>query len=80
VAGGEPDRAEGALPSGEEALAVDVQVEQVRGRWIVYLDVVLATGAVRHQVGDWPDERRAVVAAREIQRNAARRLRHQRPH
>lgn len=72
-------RDENALPPGDEALAVSTNVVREHGRWIVYLDVVLATGAVRRRVGDWPDERRALVAAREIRRNAARRIPPPRP-
>ena len=45
------------------------------GRWMVYLDVVLASGAVRRRVGDHPDERRAGQAARIIERNARRHVR-----
>jgi len=72
--GDDRDRQEDALPPGEEALAVDTHVVRDSGRWIVYLDVVFASGSVRRRVGDWPDERRAMVAAREVLRNAARRL------
>lgn len=48
----------------------DVVLES--GRWVGYLDVMLSSGAVRRRVGDWPDERRARIAVREIVRNAAR--------
>jgi hypothetical protein len=67
-------RAEGALPTGEEVLGVEAVVVEERRRWIVYLDVVLVDRAVRRKVGDWPDQQRAEVAAREIRRNAARKL------
>jgi hypothetical protein len=65
----------GATPYVEEALSADALVVQENGRWVVYLDVVLASGAVRRRCGDWPDERRALVAAREIQRNSRRHIR-----
>ncbi len=39
---------------------------------MVLLDVMLASGAVRRRVGDYPDERRAAQAARIIERNATR--------
>jgi hypothetical protein len=64
----------GATPYVEEALSADAAVERESGRWVVYLDVVLASGAVRRRCGDWPDERRALVAAREIERNARRHI------
>lgn len=64
----------GATPYVEEALSADAVVEREHGRFVVYLDVVLASGAVRRRCGDWPDERRALVAAREIQRNARRHI------
>lgn len=64
----------GATPYVEEALSADAVVEQERGRWVVYLDVVLASGAVRRRCGDWPDERRARIAAREIERNSRRHI------
>lgn len=65
----------GATPYVEEALSADARVEQEHGRWVVYLDVVLASGAVRRRCGDWPDERRARIAAREIERNSRRHIR-----
>lgn len=65
----------GATPYVEEALSADAVVLQERGRWVVYLDVVLASGAVRRRCGDWPDERRASIAAREIERNSRRHIR-----
>ncbi len=61
-----------AVPRVEEALAADAHVVNESGRWIVYLDVVLASGAVRRKVGEHHDERRAVHAARIIERNARR--------
>ena len=61
-----------AFPRVEEALAADAVVVEENRRWIVYLDVVLASGAVRRKVGDHHDERRALHAARIIERNARR--------
>ena len=51
-----------AVPYVEEALAADAIVSEEHGRWIVYLDVVLVSGAVRRRVGDYHDERRAAHA------------------
>lgn len=56
----------------EEAMSADAVVVEESGRWIVYLDVVLASGAVRRKVGEYHDERRATHAARIIERNARR--------
>lgn len=56
----------------EEAMSADAVVVEESGRWIVYLDVVLASGAVRRKVGDYHDQRRAAHAARIIERNARR--------
>lgn len=53
-------------------MSADAVVVEESGRWIVYLDVVLASGAVRRKVGDYHDERRATHAARIIERNARR--------
>ena len=47
-------------------------VVEEHGRWIVYLDAVLASGAVRRKVGEHHDERRAVHAARIFERNVRR--------
>jgi hypothetical protein len=63
-----------AFPAVEEALAVEGTLVEESGRWVGYLDVVLASGAVRRRVGDWPDEHRGRIALREISRNAARRI------
>lgn len=60
------------MPYGEEALAASARVIGERGRWVVVLDVVLASGAVSRRVGEFPDERRAGQAARIIERNAVR--------
>ena len=60
------------FPRVEEALSADALVVNESGRWIVYLDVVLASGAVRRKVAEHHDERRAVHAARIIERNARR--------
>lgn len=59
-------------PYVEEALSADAVVVQEHGRWIVYLDVVLASGAVRRKVADEHDERRAQQSARIIEHNARR--------
>ena len=64
------------FPRVEEALSARAQVVEESGRWIVYLDVVLVSGAVRRRVGDYHDERRATHAARIIERNANRGMRH----
>jgi hypothetical protein len=61
---------------GEEVLSADAVVSCESGRWIVYLDVVLSSGAVRRKVGDYHDERRAAHAARIIERNARRYIPH----
>lgn len=63
------------MPEPEEVLAADAVVVEESGRWIVYLDVVLASGAVRRRVGDHHDRRRAEQAARIIERNARRSVR-----
>ncbi len=65
----------GEGPYVEEALSADAVVIEESGRWIVYLDVVLASGAVRRRVGDHPDRRRAEQAGRIIERNARRHIR-----
>lgn len=59
-------------PYVEEALAAHARVVAEDGRWVVLLDVVLASGGVTRRVGDYPDERRAAQAARIIERNAIR--------
>ena len=61
-----------AFPAVEEALAADCVIVQENGRWVVYVDVVLASGAVRRRVSEHHDERRAVHAARIFERNARR--------
>lgn len=60
------------FPGVEEVLAADCIVVEERGRWIVYLDAVLASGAVRRRVGEHHDERRALHAARIFERNVRR--------
>ena len=60
------------FPYVEEALAADCVVIEERGRWIVYLDAVLASGAVRRRVSEHHDERRALHAARIFERNVRR--------
>ena len=59
-------------PYVEDALSADAIVVQESGRWVVYLDVVLESGAVRRRMGDHHDERRAQQAARIMERNARR--------
>jgi len=59
-------------PYVEEAMAADAVVVCERGRWIVYLDVVLASGAVRRKVGNYPKQSQAEQAGRIIERNARR--------
>ena len=61
-----------AFPYVEEALSARTEVVEESRRWIVYLDVVLVSGAVRKRVGEYHDERRAVHAARIIERNVNR--------
>ena len=61
-----------SFPNVEEALAANCVVVEENGRWIVYLDAVLASGAVRRKVGEHHDERRALHAARIFERNARR--------
>jgi hypothetical protein len=61
-----------ARPYVEEALSADADVVEENGRWIVYLTVVLASGAVRRRVADEHDERRARQSARIIEHNARR--------
>lgn len=62
-------------PYVEEALSADALVVAESGRWIVYLDVVLVSGAVRRKVGDYPTRERAEQAGRIIERNARRGIR-----
>ena len=59
-------------PYVEEALSADAEVVEEHGRWIVYLTVVLASGAVRRKVADEHDERRARQSAKIIEHNARR--------
>ncbi|MFM9135362.1 MAG: hypothetical protein ACKOT0_08030 [bacterium] len=70
-----PDWSPPEFPYVEEALSADAVVVVERGRWIVYLDVVLASGAVRHKVGDYPRQSQAEQAGRIIERNARRFIR-----
>ena len=60
------------FPAVEEALSADCVVVEENGRWVVYLDAVLASGAVRRRIGEHHDERRALHAARIFERNARR--------
>ena len=48
----------------EEAVAVQAEIVEERGRYAVYLTVVLASGAVRGRVNEWPDRAGAERAAR----------------
>ncbi len=59
-------------PRLEQVLSADAVVVSEAGRWIVFLDVVLESGAVRRRVGEYHDQRRAEQAARIIERNARR--------
>lgn len=59
-------------PCVEEALAAACVVEEERGRWIVYLEAILASGAVRRRISEHHDERRATHAARIFERNVRR--------
>jgi hypothetical protein len=58
----------------EEALSARAEVVEEHGRFVVYLDVVLASGAVRRRLSEHPDRPRAQVAAREYERAASRHL------
>lgn len=58
----------------QEALSVQAQVVAEHGRFVVYLDVVLASGAVRRRLSEHPDRRSAEVAAAEYARAAGRHL------
>lgn len=60
------------FPRVEEALSADCSVREESGRWVVYVDVLLASGAVRRRVSEHHDERRALHAARIFERNARR--------
>jgi hypothetical protein len=57
-----------------EAADVRADVVEEDGRVVVYLDVVLSSGAVRRRVSDHPDRARAETAAREYVRAAGRHL------
>ena len=61
-----------ATPCVEEALSASCVVVEENGRWVVYLEAILASGAVRRRVGDHHDERRALHAARIFERNVRR--------
>ncbi|MEL6890631.1 MAG: hypothetical protein AAFP84_03475 [Actinomycetota bacterium] len=64
-----PDRAPG---TGDEAIAVDTNVREDRGRWIVEISVVFHDGAIRRTVNDYPTRRHAEIAASWIRRAADR--------
>lgn len=61
-------------PAVDEAGSVSADVVEEDGRFVVYLDVVLASGAVRRRLSDHPDRQRATTAAREYRRAASRHL------
>lgn len=62
------------FPFVEEALDASYEVVKERGRYVVYLTVVLASGAVRRKVSEQHDFRRADHAGRIIHRNAVARI------
>jgi hypothetical protein len=62
------------VPVEQEVIGLSTRVAHEAGRYVVYLDVVLANGSVTHRVSDWPDEKRAKVAADIVERNAGRRI------
>lgn len=64
----------GAPPAVDEAGSVSAQVVEEDGRHVVYLDVLLASGAVRRRLSEHPDRARAQTAAREYVRAASRHL------
>lgn len=61
-------------PAVAEAADLRADVVEERGRFVVYLDVVLSSGAVRRRLSDHPDRARAETAAREYVRAAGRHL------
>jgi hydrogenase maturation protease len=61
-------------PAVAEAADVRADVVEESGRFIVYLDVVLSSGAVRRRLSDHPDRVRAETAGREYVRAAGRHL------
>jgi hydrogenase maturation protease len=61
-------------PAVAEAAEVRADVVEESGRFVVYLDVVLSSGAVRRRLSDHPDRARAETAAREYVRAAGRHL------
>ena len=63
-----------AMPYVEEALDARTVVVEEHGRWVVYFEVVLASGAVRRKIADHHDERRAVHHARIFERNATKHI------
>ena len=68
------------FPYVEEAMSADYTVVEESGRWIVYLDVVLASGSVRRKIGEHHNFARADHAGRIFVRNATRQLRNRKPH
>lgn len=61
-------------PYVERAYAAECAVTTVRGQWVVHLHALLESGPVRRVVSVQPDERRALQAARIIERNVRRLL------
>ena len=59
-------------PFVEAAYTAECTVTRTAGRWEVHLHVLLASGPSRRLVSVQFDERRAVQAARIIERNARR--------
>ncbi|MEM9042712.1 MAG: hypothetical protein AAGD33_22740 [Actinomycetota bacterium] len=70
----DPDDGTAARPpgTGEQAIAVDTTVREVRGRWVVEIVVVFPDEAVHRTVNDYPTRRHAEIAAQWIRRAADR--------
>jgi hypothetical protein len=56
----------------DEHIAVHAFVEEERGRFTVVLDVVSATGSVRHRIQTYPTRQKAELAASIVERAADR--------
>lgn len=65
-----------APPDGfpDEALAVDVFIEQEQGQWVVYLDVIFMDETVRHRVQSYRTQRQAEIAGAWMKRGVNRNL------
>lgn len=61
---------ESVFPAVEEALSASAVIEEEYGRYVVYLDVVLVSGGVRHRISDYPTRAKAETAAHWIVRQA----------